>query len=390
VELFGRRVEIAVLDQLVDAVCAGGSRALVISGESGVGKTALLDYVGERASKCRVIRASGVQSEMELAFAALHQLCGPILNRLERLPEPQRDALQTAFGMVAGPPPDLFLIGLAVLSLLSEATDERPLVCLVDDEQWLDDASAQVLAFVARRLVAESVGLVFAAPVPGPELAALPHLVVDGLPDAEARALLDTVLSGPLDSEVRDQIVAETHGNPLALVELPRGLTNQQLAGGFGLPTTARVPGTVEENFRRRIDAMPDQTRELLLLAAAEPIGDPALIWAAAAQLGIDGDAAAPAVDAGLVEFGPRVRFRHPLARRPTIRPRCCNVSRCTGPSQVSRIRSRSRTGGPGTWRRPQPIRTTMSPPSWCVRPGGLVRVEGSPPRPLSSSAQRF
>lgn len=314
-ELIGRRAECAVLERLVEVVSAGESRALVIHGEPGVGKTALLDHLAGRASNCRVLRAAGVRSEMELAFAALHQLCSPLLDRLGGLPRPQRDALQTAFGIIAGATPDRFLIGLAVLSLLSEVADEQPLVCLIDDQQWLDHASAQVLAFVARRLAAESVGLVFAARVPGGELAGVPQLVVRGLAAAEARVLLDTVLSGPLDARVRDQIVAETRGNPLALVELPRGLNAQQLAGGFGLPSAARLSGTIEENFRRRISAMPDQTRDLLLLAAAEPTGDPALIWPAAARLGIGADTAAPAVDAGLVEFDSRVRFRHPLVR---------------------------------------------------------------------------
>lgn len=314
-ELIGRRAECEVIEQLVEVVCAGESRALVIHGEAGVGKSALLDYLAERASNCRVARAAGVQAEMELAFAALHQLCGPMLDRLERLPEPQRDALQTAFGITAGPLPDRFLIGLAVLSLLSEIADEQPLVCLIDDEQWLDQASAQVLAFVARRLVAESVGLVFAARVPGRDLADLPQLVVCGLADTDARALLDTVLTGPLDARVRDQIVAETHGNPLALVELPRGRSAQQLAGGFGLPSAVRLSGSIEETFRQRISVMPEPTRNLLLVAAAEPTGDPALIWSAAARLGIGADAAAPAVDECLVEFDSRVRFGHPLGR---------------------------------------------------------------------------
>jgi DNA-binding CsgD family transcriptional regulator len=315
VELIGRRGECAVLDQLVEAVGAGESQALVIHGEPGVGKTALLDYLAGRASNCRVARAAGVQSEMELPFAALHQLCGPMLDHLERLPEPQRDALRTAFGITAGTAPDRFLIGLAVLSLLSEVADAEPLVCLVDDQQWLDHASAQVLAFVARRLVAESVGLVFAARVPAGDLADLPKLVVRGLPDTEARALLDAVLTGPLDARVRDQIVSETRGNPLALVELPRGLTAEQLAGGFGLPSMVQLSSSIEQNFLQRISALPRQTCDLLLLAAAEPTGDPALIWPAAGRLGIGADAAAPAVDAALVEFGSRVRFRHPLAR---------------------------------------------------------------------------
>jgi DNA-binding CsgD family transcriptional regulator len=315
IKLIGRRAECRVLDELVAAVSAGQSRALVIHGEAGIGKTALLDYVAARASNCRVLRAAGVQSEMELAFAALHQLCLPVLDHLARLPVPQREALQTAFGVIAGPAPDRFLIGLAVLGLLSEAADERPVVCLIDDEQWLDQASAQVLVFVARRLVAESVAIIFAARVPARDLAALPHLAVCGLPDAEACALLDVALTGPLDGRVRGQIVAETHGNPLALVELPRGLSAQQLAGGFGLPSAARVYGIVEQNFRRRIGSLPERTRDLLLIAAAEPTGDPALIWAAATELDIRDDAAVPAVDAGVVEFGDRVCFRHPLAR---------------------------------------------------------------------------
>jgi predicted ATPase len=212
-----------MLDRLIGAVRAGESRTLVVCGEPGVGKTALLEYLAGHARGCRVARAVGVQSEMELAFAAVHQLCAPMLDHLEHLPGPQREALMTAFGMSAGPPPDRFLIGLAVLSLLSDVAVARPLVCLVDDQQWLDRASAQVLAFVARRLEAESVGLVFAAQAAGGELAGLPTLVVEGLREADARALLDSVFTGPLDARVRDRIAAETRGNPLALLELPRG-----------------------------------------------------------------------------------------------------------------------------------------------------------------------
>jgi DNA-binding CsgD family transcriptional regulator len=310
-----------VLDQLIEAVRhAGESRALVVHGEAGVGKTALLEYLAGQVPGCRVARAVGVQSEMELAFAGLHQLCAPMLQRLETLPVPQRDALRTAFGISAGPVPDRFLIGLAVLSLLSHVAEEQPLLCLVDDGQWLDHASAQVLAFVARRLGAESVGLVFAARVPGSDLAGLPDLVVEGLPDADARALLDSVLTGPIDERVRDQIVAETRGNPLAVLELPRGLTLAELAGGFGLPGALPLAGSIEENFRRRVSALPRQARQLLLLAAADPTGDPALVWRAAGRLGISAEAAAPVGDAGLAEFGTRVRFRHPLARSAAYR----------------------------------------------------------------------
>jgi DNA-binding CsgD family transcriptional regulator len=318
-ELRGRRAECAVLDQLIEAVRAGASRALVVRGEPGVGKTALLDYLAGRAHGCRVARAVGVQSEMELAFAALHQLCAPMLDRLERLPDPQRAALRTAFGISAGPAPDRFLIGLGVLSLLADAAARRPLVCLVDDEQWLDRASAQVLAFVARRLEAESVGLVFAARTAADELAGLPELVVTGLRDGDARVLLDSVFTGPLDARVRDQIVAETRGNPLALLELPRGLTPAELAGGFGLPgalpSAARLSGRLEETFRRQLDALPPEARRLVQLAASDPVGDPVLVWRAAERLGIGAGAQTPAAEAGLVEFGAQVRFRHPLVR---------------------------------------------------------------------------
>jgi DNA-binding CsgD family transcriptional regulator len=304
-----------MLEQLIQAIRAGQSRALVVHGEAGIGKTALLDDLAAHASDCLVVRATGVESEMELAFAALHQLCAPMLESLDILSPPQRDALRTAFGVSAGPPPDRFLVALAVLSLLSDISDERPLLCLVDDEQWLDRASAQVLTFVARRLVAESVAIVFAARVPSSHLAGLPELIVSGLPTADARALLDGVLPAPLDAQVRDQIVAETHGNPLALVELPRGLTPLELAGGFGLPGAGRFAGSIEESFRQRLEVLPEQTRRLLLLAAAETAGDSALVWRAAALLGISTNAATPAAEANLAELGTQVRFRHPLVR---------------------------------------------------------------------------
>src|SRR5258708_2875646 len=268
-ELIDRDAERDALDRFVAAIRAGESRALVVSGEAGVGKTALLDYLAGNASGCRIARTTGVQSEMELCFAALHQLCAPMLDGLQRLPPPQRDAVRTAFGLGAGPVPDRFLVGLGALGLLSEVAAEQPLVCLVDDEQWLDRASAQVLGLVARRLVAESFGMVFAVRTASSELAGLAELRIEGLPAAAARALLDSVLTGPLDTRVRDQILAETRGNPLALLELPRGLTTQQLAGGFGLPGTVDLSGGIEENFRRRIDVLPDSTRRLLLIAGA-------------------------------------------------------------------------------------------------------------------------
>ncbi|HYX58957.1 MAG TPA: AAA family ATPase, partial [Streptosporangiaceae bacterium] len=315
-----RRDERDTLDRLVGAVRTGESQVLVLCGEPGVGKTALLDYVSSQAAGCRLARAVGVQSEMELAFAGLHQLCAPMLDRLEALPAPQREALRTSFGISTGPAPDRFVLGLAVLSLLSEAAGQRPLLCLVDDTQWLDRASAQVLGFVARRLAAEPVALIFAARVPGEELAGLPELPVAGLRKEDAQALLDSALAGSLDARVRDQIIAETRGNPLALLELPRGLSPAELAGGFGLPGAVSLPGRIEKSFRRQLDALPAQTRRLLLLSAADPSGDPALVRRAAGQLGIQIPAAEPAAEAGLAEFTPRVRFRHPLVRSAAYR----------------------------------------------------------------------
>jgi DNA-binding CsgD family transcriptional regulator len=318
--LRGRCGECGTLDRLIEAVRAGASQVLVVRGEPGVGKTALLDYLSGHAPGCRVVRAVGVQPEMELAFAGLHQLCAPMLDHLDRLPAPQRDALRTAFGISAGAAPNRFFTGLAVLGLLSEVAGERPLVCVVDDEQWLDRVSAQVLGFVARRLGAEPVGLVFGARDPGEELAGLPEMTVPGLEEGDARALLDSVLTGPVDSRVRERIIAETNGNPLALLELPWGLTPEQLAGGFGLPSEMPLAGRIEESFRRQLSALPAQTRRLLLLAAADPSGDPLLVWRAAAKLGIPDRAATRAVEAGLVEFGTRVWFRHSLARSAAYR----------------------------------------------------------------------
>ena len=302
------------------SVREGLSRALVLSGEPGVGKSALLEYLVRRASGCVIARAAGVESEMELAFAGLHQLCAPFVDRLDRLPGPQREALGTALGLREGDARDRFLVGLAVLSLLSDAAGDRPLVCVVDDAQWLDGASAQALTFVARRLGAESVGLVFAVREPSGErhLEGLPELVVGGLDDGDAQALLEAVVAGPLDERVSDRIVAEARGNPLALLELPHGRTPAELAGGFGLnggPENLSPPARIEERFQERLAELPPATRLLLLVAAAEPVGDPLLVWKAAAALGIEGGAADAATAAGLVELGAQVRFRHPLVR---------------------------------------------------------------------------
>src|SRR4051794_21842515 len=313
--LWGRRVERDTLERLLAAVRAGQSAALVLRGEAGVGKTALLRFAIESASGLRVARAAGAESEMELPFAALHQLCAPMLDKLERIPQPQRDALRTAFGERTGGVPDRFLVGLAALSLLSETAADAPLLVCVDDAQWLDRASAQALAFVARRLFAESVGLLFATREQGEELRGLRELVVEGLDGADARELLETVMRGPLDARVRDRIVSETRGNPLALLELAGGRTAAEVAGGFGLPEGGELSGRIEESFARRLAALPQDTRTLLLIAAAEPLGDPMLVWRAAVRLGVGFDAALPATAAGLAEFGAGVRFEHPLAR---------------------------------------------------------------------------
>jgi DNA-binding CsgD family transcriptional regulator len=320
--LRGRRNECEALDRQLQRVRAGQSSVQVLRGEAGVGKTALLAYVAEQASDCRIARVAGVESEMELAFAGLHQLCAPMLDGLAGLPGPQRDALRVAFGMQDGAAADRFIVALAVLSLLAGAAEVQPLVCLVDDVHWLDRASAQTLAFVARRLLAERIGIVFAVREPNDvtELSGLPELVVGGLADGDARSLLAAALPGRLDERVRDQIVAETRGNPLALLELPRGLTPAELAGGFGLPEARPLASRVEETFVQRVQALPRETQRLLLVAAAEPVGDVSLLWRAAERLGIRGDAGKPAEEAALIDLGIRVRFRHPLVRSAAYR----------------------------------------------------------------------
>lgn len=317
--LLPKRPERQELDRLVVDVQAGESRALVLRGEAGIGKTALLDHLVDRASGCRLARAAGVEAEKELAFAALHQVCAPMLDLLPRLPDPQVEAMGTAFGLCTGRQPDRFMVGLAVLGLFAEAAHQRPLLCVVDDAQWLDRASAQLLAFAARRLRAESVGMIFAVrETPGrtevPELAGLPDLQVSGLPEDEARALLTAAHPGPVDDRVLDRIVVESQGNPLALQELPRGFTPMELASGFGTGTST-VPHRIEESFRRQVATLPATTRQALLVAAAEPVGDPVLVLRAADRLGIGAEAITSPAATRLVEVDSRVRFRHPLLR---------------------------------------------------------------------------
>jgi DNA-binding CsgD family transcriptional regulator len=316
-ELLGRHGECETLDRLLRTVRAGESQVLVLRGEAGIGKTVLLDYLVGQASGWHVVQAAGVQAEMELAFAGLHQLCVPLLAGLEALPGPQRDALREAFGLQNGGSPDHFRVALAVLTLLAGEAEERPLLCVIDDAQWLDRASRQALAFVARRLLAERIAMVFAVREPSEpdELDGMPELEIEGLGEQDARAMLASGIGGRMDMRVRDRIVAETRGNPLALLELPRGLTPAELAGGFGLPDRGPLSGRIEKSFRRRFDALPPDSRQLLLVAAAEPTGDVPLLWRAAERLGIGAGAAGPAEAAELFELGARARFRHPLVR---------------------------------------------------------------------------
>ncbi|MEU5595927.1 AAA family ATPase [Streptomyces sp. NPDC020298] len=321
--LLGRQHECRALDDLLTGVRAGRSGVVVLRGEAGIGKTELLRYLRDRATGCRTVKVDGVQSEMELSYAGLHQLCAPLLAGLDGLPGPQRDALSTAFGLRAGAAPDRFLVGLATLSLLADAGGDQPLVCLIDDAQWLDRASALTLEFVARRLLAESVVLVFAVREPSTSeaLGGLRAIRVTELTEHDSRTLLDSVVTGPLDQRVRDRIIAESRGNPLALLELPHGSTAAELAGGFGRPDAWPLSRQIEQGFLRRVQSLPSETQRLLLTAAAEPVGDVTLLRRAAELLGIDVDAAASHADAAeLITLGTRVRFRHPLVRSAVYR----------------------------------------------------------------------
>ncbi|WP_329000279.1 AAA family ATPase [Kribbella sp. NBC_00709] len=317
-ELRGRQHELAVLTRMLESARQGRSDALVLRGEAGAGKSALLDALATSVQGCQVARTVGIESEMELAYAGLYQLCRPFLDRMERLARPQHEALGIAFGRLSGPAPDRFLIGLAVLNLLSDAAAEQPVLCVVDDAQWLDLMSARILAFVARRLEAESVVMVFAVRDGADhELTGFNELEIRGLDDADARALLESVLPGPVDPRVRDRIVAETRGNPLALLELPRAWTAAELADGLRSTTLA---GQIEDSFVRRLEVLPADTRLLLLVAAAEPLGDATLLWRAVEQLGLGADPAAAAIESGLITFGQQIAFRHPLVRSAAYR----------------------------------------------------------------------
>lgn len=313
--LRGRRRERGALDELLEQARGGTSAVLVLRGDPGMGKSRLLDYVADRVAGFRVVRTGGVESEMELPYSGLHQLCGPLSGHVGQLPSRMRDGLQVAFGMTDGNAPDRFLIGLAVLNLLAEAADEQPLLCLIDDAQWLDRSSLQTLGFVARRLMAERVVILFALRGTAPELGGLPDLDVSPLHVRDARALLSAAIPAPLDPDVRDRMVAEAAGNPLALLQLAASVRPGQLAGGFGLSAPRPVTSGIEVAFLQQFEALPDATRRLLLTAASEPTGDLALLWRAARYQGIAAAAAAPAEYAGLVQLSSRVQFHHPLVR---------------------------------------------------------------------------
>jgi DNA-binding CsgD family transcriptional regulator len=328
--LLDRRTERAALSQLLEAARGGRSAVLVVHGEVGVGKTALLEDATASAAGMRIARIAGVESEMELAYAALQQLCAPMLGGLERLPDPQRQALGVVFGRRAGEPPDRFLVGLAALSLLADAAQKQPLLCVIDDAQWLDQSSAQALGVVARRLLGEPVALLVAAREPGLEFRGLPELLVGGLSEADARDLLGTVISRPLDEQVRERFIAETGGNPLALLELPQGFTQADLDGGLDVTAAPGLLGRLEESFRRRLEVLSEEARRLLLVAAAEPTGDPMLVWRAAGLLGIGMQAAVPAEAEGLLTIGQRVIFRHPLVRSAAYRAASAEERRAT------------------------------------------------------------
>src|SRR5882672_534946 len=321
-KLLGRGAECEFLEAALADALDGRSRVVVLRGEAGAGKSALLDYVVERSDGSCVANAVGIESEMELAYSGLHQLCAPMLDHLDRLPAPQRDALGTVFGLRAGPAPDRFLVGLATLTLLAEVAEHQTLVCVIDDAQWLDAASAQIILFVGRRFLAERIALVCAARTEiGREvLGGLPELSMTGLDDSDARALLLGNLHGPVDAAVCDQIVNESHGNPLALLELPRTWNAADLAGGFGLPARHPVVSKIEQSYAKRLLLLPPETQLLVLAAAAEPLGDPVLLQRTAEILDVELAASGAAIDAGLLDASGRIQFAHPLVRSAAYR----------------------------------------------------------------------
>lgn len=313
--LVGREHELARFDELLRIVRNGGSETIVVRGDPGVGKSALLEHLVASASGFQVVRAVGVEGEVDLPYAGLQQLCRSLTNAIDALPEPQRVALRVAFGLASGDPPERYIVGLAVLSLMSENAATQPLLCVVDDAQWLDGATTHALGFIGRRLGADSVGCVIGCREAVSDVEGFPELHVGALSAADSRALLDSVLVGQVDEPVRERLLIEAHGNPLALIELPRSLTTADAASGVLPRAETSLSSRIEESFRLRITALGEQTRKLLLLAAAEPVGDPLLLHRAAAHVALPMDAADAAEDAGLLEIRERTSFRHPLVR---------------------------------------------------------------------------
>ncbi|MEU4556943.1 AAA family ATPase [Actinoplanes sp. NPDC023936] len=314
----GRHHERAVLRELVEGARGATGDAILVTGPAGIGKTALVaETIAEVTGGVRVLQTAGAQYEMELPFAALQQLLQPLVGGIESLPEPQARAVASALGTGETVSPATVLVALGTLNLLTWAARERPVICVVDDTHWLDDASSQVLAFVVRRLSGAAVSVIFMArePLTSDALSGVTVLRLRGLEDADARTLLRTGLRAPLDPRVRDRILAEAQGNPLALLELPRSADLGALAGGFGVPGTARLPRTLEVGFQDRLERLPAQARRFLLVASADPTGDPVVVWRAARHLGLDPVAASHGVDAGLIQIDIRIRFRHPLVR---------------------------------------------------------------------------
>jgi DNA-binding CsgD family transcriptional regulator len=320
-QLRGREQECRKLEGLLTAAKQGASQVLLVRGNAGVGKTALLKHLAQAASGGRVVQVAGIEYEKELTYGALHQLCNPFLHLREHLPAPQREALETTFGLNAKPPPDRFIVGLATLGLLAEAADEQPLVCLVDDAQWLDTSSALTIAFIARRLLAEPITMVIAVREHSESFAfdGLPELFLTGLDEADAQALLDGVWPGQLDKQVRKRVLAEAQGNPLALLELPRSLTSSP-ASQYEPSEWASPSEHIEASFRHQFDLLAPETQMLLITAAAEPVGDLNILLRATSRLGIAFEAVTPAQRAGLIELDPVVRFRHPLVRSAVYR----------------------------------------------------------------------
>jgi hypothetical protein len=396
--LLGRDRERAVLGGLLEQARRSRGAALVVHGDPGIGKTALLEDLVGSATGFRVVRAEGVESEMELPYAALHQLCGRMTDGIGRLPESQVSAVRGAIGLAGGDAADRFLVAVGVLTLLADTASEKPLLCVIDDAQWLDRSSVQALAFVARRLGADPVAMIFAVREPVASLAGIPELVVEGLSIADARQLLGSVTPGQLDDQVRDRIIAESSGNPLALLEFGRGMRAGDLAGGFGLPDVMASsawppsPGSglarrIEGRFLQRITSLPAATRLLLLVAAAEPTGNPDLFWNAVQQLGITVSAADIAETAGLMRTRPSVAFGHPLMRSAVYRSASISdrlqihaaLAQVTIPVPI-------RTGAPGTAHRPPCTPMRMSPPSSSGPPEQPRPGAGWPPRPRFSS----